>query len=110
MPEDALFTATCLVAAFSSLIMGFLANYPAALAPGMGENFFFVTVVTASLVRITGLPPGSPELWQAGLAIVFVSGIIFIILSFLNIRQFLVKAGEHFHAKRYSCRDRLAYS
>ena len=92
MPEDALFTATCLVAAFSSLIMGFLANYPAALAPGMGENFFFVTVVTASLVRITGLPPGSPELWQAGLAIVFVSGIIFIILSFLNIRQFLVKA------------------
>jgi AGZA family xanthine/uracil permease-like MFS transporter len=92
MPVDALFTATCLVAAFGSLIMGFLANYPAALAPGMGENFFFVTIVTVSLVKITGLAPGSPELWQAGLAIVFISGIIFAILSFLNIRHFLVKA------------------
>ncbi|MFA6714705.1 MAG: NCS2 family permease [Victivallales bacterium] len=92
MPEDALFTATCLVAAFGSLIMGLLANYPAALAPGMGENFFFVTIVTVSLVKITGLAPGSPELWHAGLAIVFISGIIFAILSFLNVRQFLVRA------------------
>ena len=92
MPEDALFTATCLVAAFGSLVMGFLANYPAALAPGMGENFFFVTVVTVSLVKITGLAPASPELWQTGLAVVFVSGCIFAILSFLNIRQFLVQA------------------
>ena len=92
MPVDAIFTATCLVAGLGSLLMGILANYPTALAPGMGENFFFVTIVTISLVKITGLAPGSPELWQAGLAIVFISGIIFAILSFLNIRQFLMKA------------------
>jgi len=92
MPADALFTATCLVAAFGSLLIGLLANYPAALAPGMGENFFFVTVITVTLAKITGLAPGSPELWQAGLAIVFISGVIFAILTFFNIRQILMKA------------------
>lgn len=92
MQPEALFTATCLVAAFGSILMGMLANYPVALAPGMGENFFFVTIVTVSLAGITGLAPGSPELWQTGLSIVFISGIIFTILSFLNIRQFLMKA------------------
>ena len=92
MPAEALFTATCLVAAFGSLLMGILANYPVALAPGMGENFFFVTIVTVALAGITGLAPGSPELWQAGLSIVFISGVVFAILSFLNIRQLLMKA------------------
>mgnify|MGYP000515947150 CR=1 FL=1 len=92
MSSEALFTATCIVAAFSSILMGLLANYPVALAPGMGENFFFVTMVTVSLAGITGLAPGSPELWQAGLSIVFISGLIFAILSFLNIRQLLMKA------------------
>lgn len=92
MSPEALFTATCIVAAFSSILMGILANYPVALAPGMGENFFFVTMVTVSLAGITGLAPGSPELWQAGLAIVFISGLIFAVLSFLNIRQLLMKA------------------
>ena len=90
MPAEALFTATCLVAAFGSLLMGILANYPVALAPGMGENFFFVTIVTVALAGITGLAPGSPELWQAGLSIVFISGVVLAILSFLNIRHLLM--------------------
>jgi adenine/guanine/hypoxanthine permease len=92
MSAEALFTATCLVAAFGSILMGLLANYPVALAPGMGENFFFVTIVSVSLAGITGLAPGSPELWQGGLAIVFIAGVVFAILSFLNIRQLLMKA------------------
>ncbi|HOV14529.1 MAG TPA: NCS2 family permease [Spirochaetota bacterium] len=74
--------ATVMVASISSILMGLVANLPYALAPGMGINAFF----TFSLVLGKGLS------WQTALGAVFISGIIFIILSLLNVRTVIVKA------------------
>lgn len=82
MDPGAVMVATCLAAAIGSFIMGFLANYPIGVAPGMGENFFF----TYTIVLGMGLA------WQQGLAIVFVSGVVFILLTFFKIRELLVNA------------------
>lgn len=78
--------ATCLVSALATIVMGLYANYPIALAPGMGENFFFVSVIMA----LTTL--GIPNAWQAALGIVFVSGVLFFLLSFFSIRQMIINA------------------
>lgn len=78
--------ATCLVSALATIVMGLYANYPVALAPGMGENFFFVSVIMA----LTTL--GIPNAWQAALGIVFVSGVLFFLLSFFSIRQMIINA------------------
>ena len=82
MDFGAVFVATCISAAIGCLIMGALANYPIALAPGMGLNAYF----TFSVVKGMGVP------WQVALAAVFVSGIIFILFSFLRVREMLVNA------------------
>lgn len=82
MPWEAVFTATCLSAAFATFLMGFLANYPFALAPGMGLNAYF----TYTVVLQMGLS------WQAALAAVFISGIIFIVLTLTKIREAIVNA------------------
>jgi adenine/guanine/hypoxanthine permease len=82
MPVAAVTTATCLCAAFGSILMGGLANYPLALAPGMGLNAYF----TYTVVKGMGVP------WQTALGAVFVSGIIFLLLTFTGIRQLLVAA------------------
>ena len=82
MDFGAVFVATCISAAIGCLIMGALANYPIALAPGMGLNAYF----TFSVVKGMGVP------WQVALAAVFVSGIIFILFSFLKVREMLVNA------------------
>lgn len=82
MPWGAVFTATCLSAAFATFLMGFLANYPFALAPGMGLNAYF----TYTVVLQMGLS------WQAALAAVFISGIIFIVLTLTKIREAIVNA------------------
>ncbi|MFW6312784.1 MAG: NCS2 family permease [Spirochaetota bacterium] len=74
--------ATVLVAAISSILMGLLANLPFALAPGMGINAFF----TFGLVLGMGIP------WQTALGAVFLSGIIFILLSVLKVREAIVRA------------------
>lgn len=74
--------ATCLSAALASLVMGLWANYPVALAPGMGENFFFIYTVVLGL----GVS------WQQALGMVFLSGVIFILLSFFNVRQIVLDA------------------
>jgi len=74
--------ATCLCAAFGSILMGALANYPLALAPGMGLNAYF----TYTVVLKMGVP------WQTALGAVFLSGIIFLLLTFGGIRQRLVGA------------------
>ena len=76
MDFGAVFVATCISAAIGCLIMGALANYPIALAPGMGLNAYF----TFSVVKGMGVP------WQVALAAVFVSGIIFILFSFWKVR------------------------
>ncbi|MFC6646256.1 NCS2 family permease [Granulicella cerasi] len=82
MPLAAVTTATCLCAAFGSILMGALANYPLALAPGMGLNAYF----TYTVVKGMGVP------WQTALGAVFLSGVIFLLLTFGGIRQKLVAA------------------
>lgn len=82
MDFGAVFVATCLAAAFGSILMGVLGNYPVALAPGMGQNAFF----TYSVVITGGYS------WQAALGAVFISGIIFIIISILPLREWAINS------------------
>ena len=82
MPLAAVTSATCLCAAFGSIMMGALANYPLALAPGMGLNAYF----TYTVVKGMGVP------WQTALGAVFLSGVIFLLLTFGGVRQRLVAA------------------
>src|SRR5271167_3202362 len=82
MPLAAVTAATCLCAAIGSILMGALANYPLALAPGMGLNAYF----TYTVVKGMGVP------WQTALGAVFLSGVIFLLLTFGGIRQKLVAA------------------
>lgn len=82
MDQGAVFVATCLAAAFGSILMGFYANYPIALAPGMGLNAYFTF----------GVVLGLGVTWQTGLGIVFISGILFMIISFLPIRDWIIGA------------------
>jgi len=89
MDESALFVGVCVAAAFGSILMGLWANYPIALAPGMGENFFFVSVVSACVSF--GVAP-SETAWQTALGVVFISGFIFLILSFLNVREVMMNS------------------
>lgn len=82
MPFDAVFAATCIAAAVGCLLMAFLANYPIALAPGMGLNAYFAFTVVL----------GMKHSWQVALGCVFISGIIFLIISVLPIREWIVNA------------------
>ena len=84
MEQKALIAGVCIAAAFGSILMGLWANYPIALAPGMGENFFFLTV-TAACVSLKVAPKETA--WQTALGVVFLSGTVFLILSFMNIRE-----------------------
>ena len=85
MDQGAVFVATCLAAAIGCFIMGFLANYPIALAPGMGLNAFF----TYTVVLEMGYS------WQVALGGVFISGVVFLILSLVNIREWIVNSIPH---------------
>ena len=85
MPLAAVTAATCLCAAFGSILMGAVANYPLALAPGMGLNAYF----TYTVVKGMGIP------WQTALGAVFLSGVIFLLLTYAGIRQRLVAAIPH---------------
>ncbi len=82
----AILLATCVGSAFASILMGLYANDPIALAPGMGENFFFVSVIMS--VAALGLP----NAWQTALGIVFVAGIIFWIVSASGLREAILNA------------------
>ena len=82
MPFEAVFVATCVAAAIATLIMGLYANYPVALAPGMGLNAFFSYAVVLEL----GYP------WEVALGAVFVSGILFVVLSVLPVRRWIIDA------------------
>jgi AGZA family xanthine/uracil permease-like MFS transporter len=82
MPLAAVTTATCLCAAFGSILMGALANYPLALAPGMGLNAYF----TYTVVKGMGVP------WQTALGAVLLSGVLFLLLTLGGIRQRLLAA------------------
>ena len=82
MDMGAVFVATCIASAIGCFVMGFVGNYPIALAPGMGLNAYF----TFAVVKGMGVP------WQVALGAVFVSGIIFILFSFFKVREMLVNA------------------
>ncbi len=82
MDRDAVFVATCLAAAIGCFVMGIVANYPIAQAPGMGLNAFF----TYSVVL------GMGHTWQVALAAVFVSGLLFVLLSIFKIREWLINS------------------
>jgi AGZA family xanthine/uracil permease-like MFS transporter len=80
MPLAAVTAATCLAAAVGSVLMGGLARYPIALAPGMGLNAYF----TYTVVKGMGVP------WQTALGAVFISGIVFLLLTALGVRQLII--------------------
>ncbi len=82
MPHDALITATCISAAFASILMGLYANYPIGLATSMTSNVFFSFVIVKSM----GLS------WQEGLAAVFIVGILFIFITIGRIRELIMDA------------------
>lgn len=82
MDMPALITATCLAAGLATILMAFLANYPFALAPGMGLNAFFAYTVVLTMGYS----------WQLALAAVFVEGIIFIIMSFFKVREAIINS------------------
>ncbi len=86
---NAVFLATCLASAVGMAVMAFAANKPFAMAPGMGLNSFFAVVV-ANIVSITGL--SYVESFQAALCIILIEGIIFLILSVVNVREKIVDA------------------
>lgn len=82
MDFGAVLTATCLSAAFGSILMGLLANLPIAQAPGMGQNFFFAFTVCGGVAM-----GGYGFTWQQGLAAVFFSGVLFAILTLNGVRD-----------------------
>lgn len=116
MDFGAVFVATCLAAALGSLVMGLVANYPIGLAPGMGQNAFFTYAVVV----------GSGHPWQTALGAVFLSGILFVVISLLPIRAWLINsiprnlklgmaAGIGFfsrfyrHEERWHCSSQFGY-
>ena len=80
MDQGAVFIATCIAAAVSTLVMGLYANYPIALAPGMGLNAFFAFTVVLTY-KYT---------WQQALAAVFCSGVLFFLISVFRIREYVI--------------------
>lgn len=82
LPIAGVAAATCLSAGIGCLLMGLLANYPLALAPGMGLNAYF----TYTVVKGLGVP------WEAALACVFLSGVAFLLLTFVGVRQLIVRS------------------
>ena len=82
MDKGALFVATCVAAAVGCLIMGLWANYPIALAPGLGLNAFFAFGVVGGM----GVP------WQTALGVIFLSGVFFLIITILPIRAAIINS------------------
>jgi adenine/guanine/hypoxanthine permease len=81
MDQGAVFVATCVAAMFGSLVMGMFANYPVALAPGMGLNAYFAYTVVGAMGYT----------WQVALGAVFISGVLFIVLSVLPVRSYIIE-------------------
>ncbi|MCX7679848.1 MAG: NCS2 family permease [Spirochaetes bacterium] len=82
MDFGAVLAATCISSAFASILMGLYANYPIALAPAMGENIFFTfSVIVAMQIS-----------WQTALGIIFISGVLFLLLTFFNVRELMINA------------------
>ena len=82
MPKEAVFVATCLAAAFGSMLMGLYANYPIAMAPGMGLNAYFAFTVVGTMGYS----------WQTALGAVFLSGCLIIAVSLFRVREWIINA------------------
>jgi adenine/guanine/hypoxanthine permease len=82
MDAGAVFTSTCLITAFATVLMALLANYPVAVAPAMGHNFFFAYVVVLTM-KVS---------WQTALGAVLVSGVIFVATASFGLRELIVAA------------------
>jgi len=82
MPMAAVAAATCLAAGLASILMGLIANTPLALAPGMGLNAYF----SFTVVQAMGVP------WPVALGCVFISGVVFLLLTFAGVRQLIIAA------------------
>jgi adenine/guanine/hypoxanthine permease len=85
VPLPAVTAATCLSAAFGSILMGVIARYPIALAPGMGLNAYFTYTVCVKM----HVP------WQTALGAVFISGVLFLAITAVGIRQMILRAIPH---------------
>src|SRR6478736_1587285 len=85
MPVAAVAAATCLAAGFGSILMGLYANYPIALAPGMGLNAYFAYTVVK----------GMGFTWQAALGAVFISGCLFLVVTLFRVREVIVTGIPH---------------
>jgi AGZA family xanthine/uracil permease-like MFS transporter len=85
VPKESVFVATCLVSALGTAVMGLYANYPIAMAPGMGLNAYFSFAVVL----------GMGIAWQSALGAVFVSGCLFILVSVLGLRGMIVNGIPH---------------
>lgn len=86
MPVASVAAATCFAAAFASILMGFVANTPLALAPGMGLNAYF----SFTVVQQMGVP------WPVALGCVFISGVAFLVLTLTGVRQLIVNSIPHY--------------
>src|SRR5438477_6818438 len=82
MDFQAVLASTCIVSAIGCFLMALLANYPIAVAPAMGHNFFFAFTVVATMHYT----------WQVALGAVFISGVAFLLMSFWGVREALVHA------------------
>ncbi|MDE1969291.1 MAG: NCS2 family permease, partial [Alphaproteobacteria bacterium] len=82
MDKGAVFVATCVASAIGTLVMGLYANYPLALAPGMGLNAYFTY----------GVVKGMHYSWEVALGAVFISGVLFMVLSVTRVREWIVDA------------------
>lgn len=85
MDQGAVFSATCLVTAFACALTGFLANTPIGVAPGMALNIYF----SYSVVQSMGID------WQHALAMVFISGLLFFLITLTGLRRLLIEAIPH---------------
>ncbi|HLA84257.1 MAG TPA: NCS2 family permease [Thermoguttaceae bacterium] len=95
----AVMTATCLAAAVATALMGLYARWPIGLAPGMGENFFFVFsalpaagAMIAAGARDGSIDPATTADWRIALGVVFISGLLFMLLTLFGIREMVYQA------------------
>jgi AGZA family xanthine/uracil permease-like MFS transporter len=83
-------TATCVSAALTTLLMGLYARYPIALAPGMGENFFFVFSLLPAAALLPAVQAGQTTAWAVGLGVILISGLLFLAVSLSGLRRRIV--------------------
>jgi AGZA family xanthine/uracil permease-like MFS transporter len=84
LSHDAVLLATCIASCLACVLMGLLANYPIAQAPGMGENFFFVSAVMGLTAA------GFAEAWKVALGIIFIAGVLFFLLTLGRLRVAII--------------------